>query len=407
MLTEQSDPSMNANQRALNRASWKGPPFRRVPALLVGLRRLVTPRLGYHSIVIRLVLGFLLLLSFVSSIFPQRQDEETEQAIKHYKETNRLMKQGNLARAVAEVNQALELVPSWPAALNMAGVLAEKQDRLPDAIQFYRKTLLSKPDHLIARYNLGNAYLKSSHYKRALRQFEHILKIDSKSAGAILGKSKVFYRQRRLEDALAAALEADRLSPENTEVKLLLADLFFLLGRPEDGLAQVEQLSPLLTDNSGGLKLLARLLFNYQRFEEAAPLLERIMELGVRDPEVLQSLGHAYLAAGRLKKASPLLTAASQADSTRLDSLYLLGICYEMQGHFAEAVQWFEAVLSERPKHIEAIHHLGLVLYRLGRTFEARDRFLLVLGQDPSRSEALYYLALTCGTGKSMSPGKS
>ncbi len=80
----------------------------------------------------------------------------------------------NDAEALKLVNFALELNDKMIMALNLKGVLLERQGNLKEAIYCYEKALAMVPDDVNLSYNLAVAYFKSDRRAEAKSLFEKI-----------------------------------------------------------------------------------------------------------------------------------------------------------------------------------------------------------------------------------------
>lgn len=84
---------------------------------------------------------------------------------------------GDHARAVKELNRALELAPNDPGAESLLGWAQMLQEQYDEALYTYSKVLMKEPNNALARVNLGYICLKKGifgeaieHLARAIRQ---------------------------------------------------------------------------------------------------------------------------------------------------------------------------------------------------------------------------------------------
>ena len=76
-----------------------------------------------------------------------------------------------------------------PAAQKQAdkGANAAKKDRVPEALARYENAVSIDPDYLLARMDLGGLYLRTGAHAKAAEQFQAVLRIDPRTAGAYAG----------------------------------------------------------------------------------------------------------------------------------------------------------------------------------------------------------------------------
>jgi tetratricopeptide (TPR) repeat protein len=84
---------------------------------------------------------------------------------------------GDHARAVKELNRALELAPNDPGAESLLGWAQMLQEQYDEALYTYSKVLMKEPNNALARVNVGYVCLKKGifgeaieHLARAIRQ---------------------------------------------------------------------------------------------------------------------------------------------------------------------------------------------------------------------------------------------
>lgn len=120
--------------------------------------------------------------------FLDKAEEEFKLAIADKSYSSRALPHYNLARlyqlrnrmedAIFHLENAIALNNRFVMALNLKGIILEDMNRLPEAINAYKKALnaldLSKSDGTQIQYNLAVAYFKNREYINARQIFEKI-----------------------------------------------------------------------------------------------------------------------------------------------------------------------------------------------------------------------------------------
>ena len=106
-------------------------------------------------------------------------------------------------------------VPLWPAALNLAGAIAQRQGRLEEAIQLFEGALALKPEQVAAASNLGYSYLALGKHDKAITQFDQVLRLRPRHSGAWLGRAQALAASGMLQESLKAGHEAESSSPDS------------------------------------------------------------------------------------------------------------------------------------------------------------------------------------------------
>src|SRR6202051_1162734 len=78
------------------------------------------------------------------------------------------LNKNDLTRAEATLTQVLASAPEEPDALQLMGVLRRAQGFMPDAEDFYRRSLAVRPNQPQVHNNLGNLYRAQQRYDEAI-----------------------------------------------------------------------------------------------------------------------------------------------------------------------------------------------------------------------------------------------
>ena len=99
-------------------------------------------------------------LASVSGLFLSHSTAQTQspqEALRNYKSAIRFLEGGDIHGAETEIAKALEILPSQPEILNLAGTIALRQRRIDQAIEYLEASLRQRPDYAHPRLNLGLA----------------------------------------------------------------------------------------------------------------------------------------------------------------------------------------------------------------------------------------------------------
>ena len=126
----------------------------------------------------RLAVGAALLTILVA--FAEAQAASGE-AVKRNNFGAELLKQGKLAEAVTELQQAITLDPTYAAAFRNLGYAHDRAGQGDEAIAAYRRALALEPRDALTLNNLGVLYEKRGRYEEALAAFEEAANVDPSS----------------------------------------------------------------------------------------------------------------------------------------------------------------------------------------------------------------------------------
>jgi tetratricopeptide (TPR) repeat protein len=231
-----------------------------------------------------------------------------------------LTDEGRLDEAIAQYQQALEILPGYAYAHNNLGNALCRKDRLPEAMAHYRKALELQPDLAWANCNLGVIYLEQGQVDEAIAEFQQALQTGllmfNKPMFAPAGVAKIhsflaraLLRKGRGEEALTQYREALALQPELAEAHYQLAAALQSQHQPDEASRHYREAIRLKPDWVEALNNLSWLLATqpdarFRDGKQAAELAARAVVLThTNDAKLLDTLGAALAEAGRFPEA--------------------------------------------------------------------------------------------------------
>lgn len=304
---------------------------------------------------------------------------------------------------------------------------------LEEAIHVYQAILVSHPDRVDVRSNLGAAYARLGRYEDAIAQYKQALAHESNNQTIRFNLALAYYKSALFAEAAGeltqfiAAVPSG--PPERLSAVLLLADCQVRLGEYKK---VIELLSPLAdtgADNPNGRaiayllgnaligdgqldkgQLLIDRVFRDENSAEARLLigsllllmddgpgaikeLERALELNPKLPTLRAWHGRAMMRMGDSEKAKAEFKSELADNPNDFDANLYLGILLRQDKMFDEAFGYLSRAVQLRPREQYARYHLGAVLAALGKPEEARPLLEGVAKEYPEFAEARALLA--------------
>jgi tetratricopeptide (TPR) repeat protein len=234
------------------------------------------------------------------------------------------------------------------AALLGGAVVAEAQQGRPA-----RTTPAPKPDPIAQAYEqflLAHRLKESDDAEGAIAAYKRAMTLDPASATIVAELADLYMRKERAADAIAAAEQALKISPENRDAHRVLGTVYGSLGAAEDTRASREVRQENLRK---GIDHLERAV---------GPANARMQG----DVNVRAMLARLYVAAGRFNDAIPVLAEIVKQEPGWLDGAALLVQAYVAAQRTDEAIGWLEESVSYNPQLYPTLADL----YARGRRWE-------------------------------------
>ncbi len=330
--------------------------------------------------------------------------------------------------AFARADAAVELRPSYYAALELVADLELTRGKLDRVRELDRKLVELRPWDLDRRFALGKLLWQEGDLDGGLRELDRVVARRPRDVQArrILA---LIHAARGDNAALAAELEAVvQLDPMAIQPRLDLAAAYRALGRERDAMAAYHDILALDPTQIQALKFLGDLhhergdsqkaIGYYRRAIKAKPgdprayfllgaiyveqgddrsarrVYQRAQRFKAYYPEVANNLGAIAYREGKLSEAIWYLRRAVARDGTSARYHYNFALALSASRHEEEALREVTAGLRLDDGHVD-LHYLhGVVLLRLGRAEEAAAEFARVLELDPDYADAAHNLAV-------------
>lgn len=154
------------------------------------------------------------------------------------------------ARSFALAQKAVLRFPSSPQVNCWMGFQLQFSGRYEEARGYLEKAIRLAPEYPATYYLLADVLLKQQKARESIPYFEKAVELDANDMEARMGLSQAWSASGDLAKALAVLEAAEKASPEDARVHLLLSRLWFRLG--DEPRAQQEADLSLKYRNPGG-----------------------------------------------------------------------------------------------------------------------------------------------------------
>jgi putative PEP-CTERM system TPR-repeat lipoprotein len=344
-----------------------------------------------------------------------------------------LLRNGNLAEAVASANKATELAPDNAQAWQQLGTVQLAQGLSERALQSLDRALKLQPklvDALVAKAGLLMGQNRRGDAKVLLEQMKVAKVRDPRAA---MMRSFIAQEEGRTDLARQEQIEASELvdampaavRAQNDAALIAGAMAHRALGNRERTREYLDTLMARNPKHMAARLAMAEVLLEERQASRAASLLEGVLRDAPMDPQALMLMGRTHLARRQYDLASEMFDRAmrvgggSQAqrelglaqvganqgraalislekayaqDPSDLRTGIELAVLYARLGNRQKAIQIAEAVVAKEPRNPAMLNFLGNIKGRLGDNAGLRKAYEQALAIDPAFRQVLVNL---------------
>jgi len=141
---------------------------------------------------------------------------------------------GDHARAIKELERALELAPNDPQAESLMGWAQMLREQYDEALYTYYKVLSKDPNNPLARVNLGYICLKKGIFGEAIEHLSRVIKLDSDRKATLYANfymGLVYLEREMFDDARSFFRRTLELGPNLLEAYWEIGHTYYLEGK--------------------------------------------------------------------------------------------------------------------------------------------------------------------------------
>ena len=282
-----------------------------------------------------------------------------------------LLQSGQLADALAEIDEALLKAPRSAALHNLRGLVAARLGRNEEAEASFRKVVELRPSSAMGYINLATLLADSGRYTTATVFFRRALQIKPHDFTALVGLGTTLAALNKYADAEPHLKRAWSLRPGDFQTGYELARILRELKRPAEAKTVLQRLSP--PDESivkAKFYSLAAVTAEDLRDQAAASRLYlRAYTLSPGSFEIYLGLVRSMLAAGDRS----LLRALPSPPPLSPQQHFALGLIFAIHGEYTQAIPHFENTLQMEPGSYSVAYNLALAYKQAGQLRSAID----------------------------------
>lgn len=279
------------------------------------------------------------------------------------------------------------------------GLTKYNQQRYMEAIEEFRRAVEINPKLSQAWEKMGDAYLELNEYKKALAAYQKTSNIAPQTSGIHFKIGKVGMLVNRYDIAVPELEQAVAEAPEQTEIRIFLADAYATSGDYRKALKLYGELNVMPSkDEQLSNELFnkhvehGRALIRQKRYAEAVDFLQAA-SLIRSDPAVYALLIDLYNREEKYLKAFQIFQKARDLDIADAEIWHLYGWSAYRMKKFPEALNAFYQAIDLEPDVGNYYNSCGWVLDKMDRIRKAIDAYKTAVKIEPKLVKAYNNMA--------------
>ncbi|HEV8336785.1 MAG TPA: alkaline phosphatase family protein [Candidatus Polarisedimenticolia bacterium] len=297
------------------------------------------------------------------------------------------LKSKNFAKAQAEIDAALRIVPDYLPALMTQASLDQATGRTDKALEVYRKIVDSGGSERGVMSSLAGLFEKSGRLEEGIAYFSRLRESRPGVAEASLSLGRL--REAKGEAAAAEALyrQAVREDPAGPEAAARLFEILKKKGEEATLKPEVARGLSLNENSVGHHNLMGLILEREGDWAGAEKHLRRAAELDPDYAGVLANLGSLCARTGRLEESIRILSRAVAKEPTNYEARMNLGAALGKAGRHREAIAQFEETRRRGFRSPALFNGLAVAYHETGQIQKCIESLKESLSLDPAQPE--------------------
>ncbi len=286
-------------------------------------------------------------------------------------------------------------------ALNLAGIVADAQNKQLDAITYFKKAVALAPKNAQIFTNLATTLMDLNENSEAIRYLKRAIKADKYYAEAHYNLGNAYLKKNKTSDAKKALLNAIKYDKKHFKALNNLANIY----ETEDQLEIAKKYYKLsLTYNQNfsiALNGLGSIYIHQEKLDKAIECFSKALADGNEAlPETLNSLGYAWFKLGNMANAEKYFLQSLSLTPDNVLPLNYLGLIHQENRAHQQSIESLEKALEISPDDTQLLNNLGHVTREVGQFTKSISLFEMAVNKNQNndsidRSMALNNLALT------------
>jgi len=275
-------------------------------------------------------------------------------------------------------------------ALNLSGIIYDKQDKKKQAIKFFLAAIKLTPNNPEINTNLATTYLGLDELDNAEKYLNKALSVAPDYSEAQYNLGNIHYKRNEFEQA--KGLYEKTLKKNSHHVRALnnLADIVRKEGNIDRSISLYQQVLNIAPNFIESLLGLASINYDNKNYQPTEKLLRKIIQLDPNHVRAYYLLGASlYNSDNDSNEALSCLKTSLKLDENQADVKNAIAASLLYKNRLSEALEYIESALITYPDYSEAYNTKGIILHELGDFDASKVAYEKSIECNPNSAESL------------------
>lgn len=241
--------------------------------------------------------------------------------------------------------------------------------------------------------NLGNIYMESGDFDKAMAVLETSVRINPLLSEALINLGNIYMKKGRIKDAISEYQAALKINPAETKAHNNLGNVYSTLDRLPDAVDEYQRSLKLDPNNADVYKSLSGVYCRQKLFSKAAIQLKRAIELQPMNADLYCQLGDVYSQKDDCDAAVVQYKQVLKLRPKSVAAHFGLAVCYGKTGDEDRQIGEYEKALAIEPDMAAALINLGNIYFVKEKYEVALELYKRANRVKPGDSSVHYNLA--------------
>jgi tetratricopeptide (TPR) repeat protein len=279
--------------------------------------------------------------------------------------TRALVKQGRLPDAYTVIRKGVRSVKKNPLILSELGYVHLAADSIDQAIISLSEAKDIDPKSAVAYRGLGEAYLKLNANGVAILQFEESLRADSTQTDLKYQLARMYYKERRFNDAAALYTSIITLNPSEDAASRELGLMLHLARQYSSAAKVLEPYVQRHPDDLEAWKSYMEALQQSRQYEGAVAAAEHVLSQDAQSPQAHRSAAKSDYMLKIYDKSIYHYGELEKVDSLTAEDTRFFAKAYHDAGNDSSAAVYFRRSIAQDSTQAEVYADMGAAYMKL------------------------------------------